>query len=326
MKNTCIITAFAFLLSLTTVFAHQDWTHRSFYSNVGISFTTGFGYEEIKKAMIIGQLAEKLSKELHYNEKIDINLKHFYIRDCEPDYFVAYDKGKLRDAWSGADSAEDLFTKESIVIRGVAYSFDVVSILKLVEYAIQNIQNIKSSQKLIEYHENYCQWILNSIDTVYIKELLLQAPSNALKKIIETRIDRPEEKSKYGTSYYWQNEKYHIIYRDYNDRDTSFLMLDRIFIFYVFENSSAAIFDTDSSFYMISFYNSECRVSKRHVIKNTHENYKPYFVNFIGDDKYSIFFWYYSKEDGYIAKNRTLLYLADKDELIQDLDKIIEGK
>ncbi len=60
------------------------------------------------------------------------------------------------------------------------------------------------------------------------------------------------------------------------------------------------------------------------MIENTFDYYRPFKFENIGGDKLSIYFSYYSKEPGLQPKKRTLIYLTDKDKLIQDLDKLIE--
>lgn len=84
------------------------------------------------------------------------------------------------------------------------------------------------------------------------------------------------------------------------------------------------IFDTDSTFYYVNQYQK--KVSKRNIINNKHDYYRPYKIEFIGGNKISINFYYYSKEEGRQPKDRTLIYLIEEDELIQDLDKLIEKR
>lgn len=84
------------------------------------------------------------------------------------------------------------------------------------------------------------------------------------------------------------------------------------------------VFDTDSTFYYVNRYNR--MVSKQQTIESKCDFYEHYKVEYIGGDKISIYFWYYSNNEYLQFKERTLIYLIENDFLIQDLDKLIEKK
>lgn len=323
MKPHRYIFTIILTFSFGTAFAHQDFWTSVDYGNVKVRVETGFDYEEINKAFIIGQLAEKLSKEQNYTEPIFLDFNHHYTEECNPAYFISYDKGKIEHTWVGAAKPQDILKSNSIVLRQVSHQFDVIATLSLLEYSINNISSIKTSQKQIEYNQNYCQWKINTIDTTLIKEQLQKTSSGLLNNILKSRIERPDNDFKYGISYYWQDNKFHLFLRDYNKPDTTIASIDNIYNIKKFGSSSAIVFDTDSSFYYISQYGSTI-VSKKQVINNTYDYFMPFKVEDIGGDKLSIFFFYYTEEAGLQPKERTLLYLTVKDELIQDLDKLIE--
>src|SRR5690606_6553239 len=102
-------------------------------------------------------LAEKLSKELNYSDPIFLDFNHHYTGDCYPTYFVSYDKGKIEYTWESGSKEKDYLKSNSIVLRQVSRQFDVIATLRLLEYSIKNISTIKSTQKQIEYNQNYCQ-------------------------------------------------------------------------------------------------------------------------------------------------------------------------
>ena len=90
--------------------------------------------------------------------------------------------------------------------------------------------------------------------------------------------------------------------------------------------SMAVVFDTDSSFYFINNRYGEKKkkiVSERHIIQNLNREYPKFNVVRIGGSKIAIYFGYYEFEQW---KVRTLIYLIDEDELIQDLDEVINKK
>lgn len=309
-------------LAFGTAFAHKDfWMTRDF-GNIKVRIKTGYEYEEINKVFIIGQLAEQFSKQLNYTEKIFLDFNHHYTGNCEPDYFISFDKGKIEYSSIGADKEKDFLKEKSIVVRQVSRNFDAKTTLKLLEYAIQNVGQIKFSQKKIHYNKNYCQWIINSIDTTRIKKILLESQSNQLKTVLKLKIENLEKEFVFGLSYFFKDNKYSIFSRSYDQDDKTLLTLKNIYHINKIGNSTMMIFDTDSTFY----YVNQNKVSKRHLINNNYNYYRPYKVEGIDRDKISINFTYYSNEEGRQPKSRTLLYLIEKDELIQDLDKLIDKR
>lgn len=315
MNRRSYILTVIFVLFFVRTYAHQDFWKSKDYGNIKVRIKTGFDYEEINKSFIIGQLAEKLSKELNYLEPIFLDFNHHYTGNCEPDYFVSYDKGSIQYTWT--DNREKAFlNKNAIVIRQVSRQFSASATLKLLEYAIQNLSEIKSSQKEIEYIQNYCQWRINSIDTTYVKNIIKRDKTVLLNNILDNKIERPEENFKYGVSYYWHKDKYHIFTRDYNTADLDVIELENIYAFDRISKTSCVVFDSDTTFYYSNSYKNQ-KISKRHEIKNTFGYYRPFKVADIGGEKLSIYF--YNLEEG----PRTLVYQSNKDLLIQDLDKLI---
>ena len=324
MKRQRYILTFFLVLTLGTVFAHQDFWVIKDFGNVKVRILTGFEYEEINKVLIFGQLAEQFSKQLNYSEPIFLDFIHSYTENCDPDYFISYDKGKIQDSYIGADKGKDFLIENSIVIRQVSRQFDAESTLKLLEYAILNLVQIQSTQKKIEYNKNYNQWEIYTIDTTLIKKQLLVQISDQIKNTLKTKIERPEKDFSNGITYCYKDSFYNVTFKDYNKPDTIVLSLKNIYQVSRPTNSYFAfVYDSDSTFY---FIDSQKNVSKRHLIIGKYDSYKPFDIDYIGGDKYSIYFSYYSKEPGPQFRNRTLIYLSDKDELIQDLDKLLEDK
>lgn len=324
MKRHRYILTLILFLTFGNVFAHEDFWITKDFGNVKVRIKTGFYYEEINKVFIIGQLAEQFSKKMNYNGKIFIDFNHHYTGNCDPDYFLSYDKGKIQYSRSGVDKEKDFLKEKSIVVRQVSRQFDAETTLKLLDYAIQNVGQIKSSQKEINYNKNYRQWIINSIDTTKIRTILLEPVSNQIKTSLTLKIEKPEKEFKYGLSYFFKDNKYSIFSREYYKGDNTLLTLDNIYDLKKIGNSSMIIFDTDSTFYYVKQYKE--KVSKRQFIQKKYDYYLPYKVENIGGDKISIYFYYYSKEEGRQPKERTLIYLIEEDELIQDLDKLIEKR
>ena len=109
---------------------------------------TGFDYEEINKVFIFGQLAEKLP-EFDYTDPIFLDFNHHYTGDCEPDYFVSFDKGAIEYTLGGADKPKPFLSKKSIVVRQVSRQFEAKTTLYLIEYAIKNLSKVKADQNIL---------------------------------------------------------------------------------------------------------------------------------------------------------------------------------
>ncbi len=326
MKQYRYILTLILILTFGNTFAHSDFYIVKDFENVKVRIKTGYKYEEIEKVFLIGQLADSFAIQLNYSEPIFLDFNHYYVGNCEPNYFISYDRGKIQNTWSGVSKEDDFLKDKSIVVRQVARQFDSQTTLKLLEYAIINIKKIKSSQNELIYNKNYCQWRINSIDTTLIKGILNEPNSNQINNILSLKIERPFNDF---VSYYLQNNKYTVFFSGFHTtKDTALIILDNVYQFY--ENRKSLIFDTDTSFYYIDGFAK--KVSRRHVIQNTNGNYRPYGINYIGNEKFSIHFRYYPKENDpenaekfVFEKERTLIYLMEKDVLIQNLDELLKN-
>jgi hypothetical protein len=231
-------------------YAHQDFWIIKDFGNVKVRIKTGYRYEEIQKVFLFGQLAEQLAKQLNYSEQIFLDFNHYSVGNCEPVYFISYDNGEIQYTWHGAPKGEKILKKKSIVIRQVAKRFDAQTTLKLLEYAILNIRDIKSSQKEI----NYRQQNINSIDTAFIKKILSEPNSNQINNGLNLKIEKEiEVPFDSYVSYYLQNNKYTVFFRStFHKIDTALITLDNVYQFY--EGRKSLVFDTDTSFYYISVF------------------------------------------------------------------------
>jgi len=310
-----------FLLSSSFVYAHQDFWRTKTFGKVKVRIKTGYNYEEINKAWIIGELVNKLRRQLKYNNTIFIDFEHYYIGDCLPDYFISYDDGSIKRTSGRGDTIYFLKSK-ALVIREVSRTFDPVAILKLVEYAITNLENIKQMQKPLKYNKNYCQWLINSIDTSLTRQISLSKSSSIVNQTLKQKIDRPDTNDNCEISYFYQNNKYHIYFNEAKE-DGILLMTDNIYQFQRVSFNEALVFNSDSTFYYIQGVNDP-HASQQWTIKNKFDNWRPYQVAAIGSYKVSISFWVYTGEVGRQSKERILIYRSDKDQLIQDLDKILD--
>jgi hypothetical protein len=304
-----------------TVSAHQDFWVVTESGNVKTRIKTGYEYEEIKKVEIIGKLAELLAKKLNYNEPILLDFNHFYVGLAEPIYFLSFDNGTIEYNNDYSQKGQPLLNKKGIVVRQVSNKFDITNTLKMLEYSIINWKSIKKEQKKIEYNDNYCDWIINSIDTNKSVDILDSKETEVITEIRNTKIYRPEKDFSSGITYYWQNSKYNVIFKEKN-KEELIVSLNSIYDIQQKWNT-IFIFETPADFSVFDTYKKEI-VSKKWTIENAEKNYRPYHINHIGGDKFSISFSYYSKEPGIQPKNQIFIYAKYEDKVIQDLNEIMK--
>lgn len=318
MKHfTCLL--LISLLYTGGVYAHQDfWTYKTF-GKVKVRIKTGFNYEEINKAWIIAELANELRKNLQYNDTIFLDFNHYYVGDCRPDYFIAYDKGGIKDKWS---DTPPFLNNNALVIREVSRKFNAAITLNLLEYAINNLSGIKQQQKPLKYELNYCNWTINSIDTSLTRKVAIGKPSVKVSEILKRKVYRlaTQKQDNDGISYFFQNNKYYIFFNGYNIKDSVLLITDNIYQFTVLSFDKAIVFDTDYTFHYIQGMNKP-HASQKYTIKNITDHYQPYKIVEVSADKIAISLWYYFGREG---RERTLVYWNTRDQLIQDLDAMLD--
>lgn len=318
IKN--IVFLLIFFITSMKVSAHRDFWVFTESGNIKTRIKTGYQYEEIKKVQIIGKLAELLAKKLNYTESILLDFNHYYVGIAEPIYFLSFDNGTIKHSYDEARKVQPLLNKNGIVVRQVGSEFDIVNTLKMLEYSINNWKSIKKTQKRIEYNENYCNWVVNSIDINQSIEILKSKESEVIREIINTKIYRPEKGGKSRVTYYWKNNKYKVVFRGKN-KEKLLITLNNIYDIQQKRNT-IFIFETPADFLVFDSYKQV--VSKKWSIENAEKNYRPYSINYLGGDKFSISFNYYSKEPGIQPKNQIFIYAKLEDKIIQDLNKMMK--
>ena len=315
MKKIIVLFLIIFCSTKKT-FAHQDFWVIQDYGNVKVRIKTGYQYEEINKVFIYAQLVQKLALELDYKAPIFLDFNHHYTGDCIPDYFISFDKGLIEYPWTDATKIKPLLKNKSLVIRQVSRNFDAETTLKLVNYAIKNLSDIKGSQQRIEYNENYCQWKINSINPSKIKAHIKEPTSQKIRTIMSTKIVRPDKDYKFGYTYYWLNDKYVVIHKDYKGKESILKELNDLYDFKKVGNCFF-VFTSNNEFFTINktYGRRPKTISKTWTIKNGELNYRPYKLQHIGGYKYSIYFNYYSDDPSWQPKHITLIYNESQDHL-----------
>ncbi len=340
MVRHLLVFVLILLPCVNTVLAHEDFYRVRDFENVKVRIKTGFEYEEINKVAIIGELAQRLTESTGYRETVLLDFLHFYTGDCVADHFISFGDGAdaevLASASPTGEKPAPFLKSPAVVIRQVSRSFDVAATLKLVEYAVSHVAEVKRDQRLRLHRGKYNRWQALSIDKDRITKIIAAPVSPAIEKVWQEPAIRPETGSdKYpGISYRFKDGRYVVYYWSGLRYQRHLLSLEDIYDFQKVSSSEAIVFDTDESFYYVSGnpYGADDRrtCSKRRVIKNTQDYYKPYEAHSVGGDKIAICFSYLIRNavGGRfpILKHRVLIYRPDRDDLVQDLDELLNRR
>jgi hypothetical protein len=304
-----------------TVFANQDFWVIKEFGNIKTRISTGYNYEEIKKVQIIGKLAEILAKEMNYGEPILLDFNHFYVGIAKPTYFLSFDNGVINYKNSSGENGIELLTQDGIVVRQISNRFDIINTLKMLEYSIINYISIKKEQKEIEYDENYCDWVINSISASQIVNVLKNNETKLIENIRNKKIYRPGNEFKGGFTYFWKDEKYNVIFKTKNI-EIPIITLTNIYNIQQIRNT-IFIFEKSTEFIVVDAYKRKI-ISRKLKLEDAEENYHPYKIEPLTTDLYTIKFSYFSKEPVNQYKNRISIYSRKNSKLIQDLDELMK--
>lgn len=331
MKKLILI-LIVIISQIENIEAHSDIIKVRTFDNIVVSIKTGYVYEEIDKAWILGQLAAKLSKEYGFNDTIFINIEHNYVESINPIYLISYSRGFDFRYYS-----YDFFKNNEIELFLNISDINIESYLKLIEYIIVNKEFIKLNTKEIETTELKERAIVYSIDQSLINDYIKKESSSEIVKLLKSKTYRIEVKKDFcGLSYYYSCSYYNFYIWNNILNDSivfsakNFVRLNQI------NRSTYFLFDTDSSFYYISGINTNELVIKHKVIRNlivewysyplefSEINQNYYYLNNYNSDKFietETFPGFIEKERD---QSRLVIYDSKRDILIQDLDKIIE--
>ncbi|MGX7667610.1 hypothetical protein [Flavobacterium pedocola] len=312
LRNVII---FILFFSSVKVFAHEDFTAVRKYSNVIVRLKSGYSYEEFNKVFLLGKLVEKFSRKLNYSQTIFLDFDHYYVGQCQPAYFISFDKGKdhIKKVYADGEPEKDILKDNAIVIRQVSTSFDPQITLKLVEYAIENLPYIKRNQKTVVYKENYCDWEIKSVDRKRISQIVNAPSSKNVRNSLTERINLDDDKST-SISYYLQNNSFTLFYKS-KGKESKIITLKTIYYIAQISKEAIIVFTSKSSFYYIN----KSKLSKKQYIPNPKTAFRPYNIEKYKNDTIS-FFYYYTVLTGNKDKpmkdvKREYVYSITKDKL-----------
>jgi len=310
-KTAFRITPLLWLCAAISASAHQDIILTRNYGNVKVRAQTGYReYEEPQKAFMAGRLASVLVRDhLHTPLPVFLDFRHAYTRRAEPPaYFVAVNRGDLDgDLYS---QTETFLQQEGIVIRQVTGSIDLLTTLKLLEFAIRNVDMIRRTQAHRAFEPR--QWSVPTVDPELLAKAVAAPPSGVVRKVAETRVwrDAPKDAEEWEINCAADGGKFSIYYQS-----KSLVTLDDVYVFYRRNYYEAVVFDTPTSFYYVR--GEGPKACKRHTISDTKGGYEPFIVEPVTGTGFFISFRYWDKQRGRELLH-TMLYVPREDVLIED--------
>lgn len=281
MKLKKISYVLVFFLTTLTYGFHKEHREYSTYGNIKVIGRSAFAnYNEFNKFKIIGKLSQQLCQKLNYKDTIVFEFEHIY-SNYKPKLIVV-EKGNTEYIsklyrLEKIDSIYSVPNKNiGICIRQIAQKFDVVEVLKLLEYVIINHENLifeKHKVKPRDFDMKTTKTIKYlSINKKLIKSIIKNSKTSELvKEIINSDVLFFEFGNIKGK---WNNEEFiisnEILSIKYND------------IFCVTElKDGILIFENNKSF--IYFTNTEKQFKKFNT--KTKLNYSYYYSHFIFQEK-----------------------------------------
>lgn len=262
--TTILLTFLPILIWAHEVRAHKDIYYTYEYDNVTVRFKTGFFFEEINHAKIIGQYAALLSDSMDYDKPILLDFIHDYgytyrgktfsflnfgsqkysllscfMMDSVEDY-VYYQVPFSDKTESLGDVGEEIYTvpvisdQPTMVIRQFGFHFDLTKTINLLYHAISNkseVKKLSSTAVLSSYYRNF-YYQFETVPSNFIatgKSLGSSFVNQVLqKKVYRETVTLVHDHFHY--SYFSQNGKIHI-FAGGNKKEIVLDTLDNIYSF-----------------------------------------------------------------------------------------------
>jgi hypothetical protein len=311
-----------------------------------MNIKTGYKYEEVNQAFILGNYAQLLSKELKYKGPIRIHYNHSYTRSIPSLYYVSVGNTTKSLNGTGKPYKKKSSEKRQLYIWISASNLNITEAINIVEFAIKNKRKIKSNQfaHYVSTDLDYWKVGMDSYSQDSLLTISKNKPSERVSRVISQKIERPRFdlpeclRANWGISYYYSNDSIHLYAKPYFKKDTLLLTVKDVFWYEELEcDRTVLFFDTDCTFYVAGFEQydpSKPYISKRKVINNRTDKYEPYEAKLVDNDKifitYRVSFRDVVKfENGGSVtsgkRNSTTLYYMKDDRLIIDFDRFIKA-
>lgn len=347
-----------------TIWAHQDRFFTYEYANVTVRFKTGFFFEEINNAKIIGQYAAYLSDSLGYEKPVLLDFIHDYGHSYEGEMFsflnigseeykmvsyyeLIYDSlmdGNVYRMVSYHDSIEaikdikkEVYTmprinkKKTIVIRQFGFHFDIIETMNLLHYAITNGDGVRQNTRrdtLPSYLRNM-YYSFESIPSVMVDSIKL-CNTTLVERVLKTKVYNEVDSfdhNQLNYSYYSQNGKFYIFAKPDNNK-TVIDTLKQIYSFnpreFLFEKM-LFVFETPNQ---MRVYNASSLTGDQFKRSKKHlVNIDPYvYVKSINIEWLGGDIYLVDYSNGFVSLSvKKLLYLRNDDVLIEGFEEYIDS-
>ncbi|MBF4515632.1 hypothetical protein IRZ71_04725 [Flavobacterium sp. ANB] len=284
MKAIKLYITFFLFSTFQILYAHKDKIVQKSYGNIHVVITASDYVEEMNKSLIISKYAELLAKKILYSDKVYL----YFLEEQSENFTIKTWMPNLSDNSDNVDGINIMFNMRNYNISGC---------LQVIENALLN-KNI----------------LPNFADKQF--EIYKREPSKSVLKILQQRINRPNEiielpKSEVF-SYYTQNNQYHFFtIKDATSKDV-LVLFNNILDYKVLSSEISIVFTKEDEFNIVK-NNS---VMKTQHIDNTLNLYWSYKVRLSGENKIFIEFYDPSQQ-----KDRMMIYYLKDETFIQDVDK-----
>lgn len=278
-KLTTIILTFLPLI----IWAHQDRYYTYEYDNVTVRFKTGFFFEEINNAKIIGQYAALLSDSMDYDKPILLDFIHDYGYSYQGKTFSFLNFGSQKYdlvSYYMQDSLEDnvyhmvpfsdsvesiqnvekeIYTvpavngQQTIVIRQFGFHFDLTQSVNLLYHAITNKRKVKKLSRT-DTLPSYLRNMYYQLETVPLEYIDSVKSSNSpfVDQILQNKVYRDVDsvdRHRLYYSYFSGNGKF-MVFAGIHDQEIVLDTLDKVYSFNPRDLMPEAlfVFETPSQF------------------------------------------------------------------------------
>jgi hypothetical protein len=292
-KLTILLLLFSNLCS-----AHQDFYVTKTFGKVTVRFHTGFHYEEIKNAFIIGQYCNLYLKQYTKNtQEVLLDFHHDYTEGFTPNYFVNYSRGDWVRYYNDFQNYknEPEFKKPRLIIRQFAREFDIEETLKLLEYSIKNFETIKEQQKIIKCKIAYHKIELPTIDTNITKQVIKGVLSQDLQKLIAIKVLRTKLKN--TINYYALNNEFTVCKGDMILKN-----FKKIKHFLPISESEALVFPSKYQFFYIKYDEKSGKtiIQTNFLTGTWKDSYEPYELKKINNQKIELIQYVWERPVKYV--------------------------
>lgn len=238
--------------------------------------------------------------------------------------YLSYDKFE-GDEWNSAEQNRPV-KGFGIRIRLSLNSKRAESVLKLLDYALNNVKELESQSNNYYALDEDLRPEELTVSSVVMSDILKKQVDDKIKNTLAIKVFRSNSKIHHEvyTRYFFQNDKYYFV--DSYRGDSVYLELSNVYQIINEYYLGTLIFDTDSTGY---FYNVESKsLSSKFKIDDKKAAF--YFTHTSSDtDKKRIYFEY----DSYTEGKKKFIYLANRFMLIQKVEvledeiinRVIEG-